>query len=555
MNERGKGEGEKGRKGEEFSPENPLSEFSDSEKSEGIISPSPFLHISLSPFLLLHLAITLPLAYLLNIWTDEASTLYTTEHGFLHAFENVFANEKQAPLYFLLMSLWRLLDDSIFFARLFSIICSLLAIIVFYRLARKFWKDKTAIFVSGIFALHPYLIMASLEIRLYSLLILISALLLKLFFEGYLYSEEISHAKARRAQSELKFKNPRILFIVLSIVGLYVNYYVGFLLVGCFLALLILRRWSATKTYFLQMIPVGLAILPLLWIIQRQFLERAAAFNAEKPLIEGVKTLWNHFLTFVLPTEVFPVMGELTAFSFARLWIVRIAILAIVVLLIKTKGKFLDEKVIALAAIYAVCSLFLLGVYLLLGIKYIEIRHSAIAFVPLILLVALLLSKLLPKKSWIFVAALYAVFFSYSIYALYPNLAKRGDWARVAEYIEKNEKPNQPIIVFRNYDALSLPYHYRGINVILPKDNFFDWEAEDAPDSPNVFRKQTEFIISKIPVDAEEIWLLTDETCQVSETQVRCQPLENFVRANYTVEETKDFYLERVRLLRKKRND
>ena len=78
-----------------------------------------------------HLAIALPLAFRLNIWTDEASTLYTTQKGFFQAFQNLFTDEKQAPLYFLFLSLWRKLNDSIFFARLFSIICSALAIVAF----------------------------------------------------------------------------------------------------------------------------------------------------------------------------------------------------------------------------------------------------------------------------------------------------------------------------------------------------------------------------------------------------------------------------------------
>ena len=67
-----------------------------------------------------HLIITIPLAYELNVWVDEASTLYNTEHGFIHTFQNVFHTEKQAPLYFILLSLWRDIDASVFFARLFS---------------------------------------------------------------------------------------------------------------------------------------------------------------------------------------------------------------------------------------------------------------------------------------------------------------------------------------------------------------------------------------------------------------------------------------------------
>ncbi len=493
----------------------------------------------------LHLIVALPFAYFLNIWVDEASTLHTTEHGFLQTFQTVFADEKQAPLYFLVLSLWRALNDSIFFARLFSIVCSLLAIKVFYDLARRFWEDKTAFLVAALFALHPYLIWASLEIRLYSLVILFSVLLLKLFFEGYL-SEEIFFA-----EPQISPRKTQIFFVLISIAALYTNYYLGFLLVGNFAVLLVLRRWKTAKHYFLQMLIVAVSIVPLLLIIRQQFAVRNTAFHEQKPIVEGLRALWNHFLTFALPTELFT-SGDASVVSIFRLWLVRLAIIAVSVILIKTRGKLFDNKILALGTIWAVCNLFLLIIYLLLGLKYVELRHSVTAFAPLILLLGLLLTKFLPKILRICAAVLYAIFFGYSIYMLYPNLAKRGDWAQVGAYLQENEKPNQPIIVFRNYDALALPYHYRGENKILPDRNFFAWEAEAAPDSANVFEKQTEFIIAEIPSGAPEIWLLTEESCQKPETQVACQPLENFVEENYTVLETKDFYLERVRLLRKK---
>ena len=73
-----------------------------------------------------------------------------------------------------------------------------------------------------------------------------------------------------------------------------------------------------------------------------------------------------------------------------------------------------------------------------------------------------------------------------------------------------------------------------------------DWSSE------NALKEQTEFVISEIPRDAAEIWLATEDACQDEETKAACRTLENFVEANYTVEQTKDFYKERVRLLRKK---
>ena len=291
-----------------------------------------------------HLIITLPFAYFLNVWVDEASTLYTTQDGFFYAVQNALATEKQAPLYFWILSLWRGLDDSVFFARLFSIIFSVLAIVFFFRLARKFFDEKAVIFVTPFFALHPYLFWASLEIRLYSLVILLSISILYLFTEIYFES----HAETQRAR-----RKQDVLFIIASVVALYTNYYLGFLLAGCFAALLVLRKWAEARKYFLNMLVVGVFFLPLLWAMTVQFAVNSSGFQTDKSLFEGLRLIWHHFLTFVLPTEIFSAEKDrISGISFFRLWLVRVVILAAIIFLIKSR-KIFDEKILAFGAISA----------------------------------------------------------------------------------------------------------------------------------------------------------------------------------------------------------
>lgn len=494
--------------------------------------------------ILLHLAVALPLAYTLNIWMDEGSTLYSTENGFVHTFYNAYRDEKQAPLYFLIVSLWRSVNDSIFFARLFSIVCSVLAIKFFYDLTRRVWQDKTSMYITALFAIHPHLFWASLEIRVYSLVILLSALLLLFFCDGYLDDEK----ELRRDTSDVP-KRAQVYFILTAIFALYTNYYLGFMLAGCFIALLVLRRWQAAKTYFLQMLAVGVASLPLFWIVKQQFAGNLNGFVAEISFSEGFNIVWTRAYALVFPLELAP-GGDLSIASLVRIWFVRLTIAGVVFFLIKEKFRNVGEKFIAFGTISAVLAAFLLAAYLLLGSRYVAFRHTIVWLVPLILFLGVVLTDVLPRKILIAFAIVFALVFPFSkIYKQYPNFAKRGDWARVAEHIEKNEKPGQPLIVFQTYEAITVPYHYKGVNKILPDERFFAFELEAEPGSENSFTKQFEFIISEIPPDAAEIWLLTDEICQTTKA---CQPLENFVEANYTVIETKDFYLERLRLLRKK---
>lgn len=488
--------------------------------------------------MLLHAATALPLAYFINIWIDEASTLYTTNHGFFYAFQNTLSNEKQAPLYFLIMSIWREIGSSIFFARLFSVICSLVAIKFFYDLARKFWDEKTTILFTFFFAVHPYLFWASLEIRGYSLVILLSVLLLKFFTEGFWQSEN---------------KKSQIFYVITAVISLYTNYYLGFLLVGGFVALLVVRRWKAARNYFLQMLIAGVFFLPMLWVIKSQMAIRNDGFVPPTDLVEGLKILWNNFLTFVLPTEIYTT-GEASPISVFRVWLVRIFGLAAIIFL-SVKRKVFDEKIIVFAAFSAVAFVFLLVLYLMMGAGFIAIRHMAIVFVPILLLLFAVFWEIKPdgkKYSAVYfgsIAVLLISFYIYGLISLHPNLTKRGDWARVANFIEQNETASQPIIIFSNYDAIALPFYYDGKNEILPNDKFFAWNYEAESESAKAHTKQIEYVISLIPDDAGEIWLLTRKDCHTTEA---CLPLEKFVESNYTVLIEQEFFMERVRLLGKK---
>lgn len=484
--------------------------------------------------MILHLAVTLPLAWILNIWADEASTLYTTQNGFLTAFQNALADEKQAPLYFWILSLWREISGSIFFARFFSILCSLLAIKFFFDLAQRLFTRNAGIFVTAVFALHPFLIWASLEIRVYSLIVLLSVLLLKLLEDGFL--------------SEDPKKSSRIVFFICSVIGLYTSYYIGFLLAACFIPVLLRRRWGLTWCYIRWMTLAGLLFLPLLRAVYAQFSTHSGNFHGDHSVVEGLRIIWNFFLTFILPTEIFPPENATTV-SLVRVWIVRFGIVAAAILLIKTR-KLFDEKVLAYGIICFVVSAFLFASYLALGDVYVQTRHSAVLFAPAIILTGLVFDRVTVERRIVpaMLGVIFLMFFSYSVYSLYPNLTKRGDWARVAEFIQVNEKPGQPIVVFTVFDTLALPNYYRGQNKVLPDEKYFSWEPEAPFGTEASLQRQTDFVISEIPPDSQEIWLVVNEKCLTTEA---CVPLENFVKANYTITQEKEFYLEKVFLLRR----
>lgn len=513
-----------------------------SSKNKRTFSPASLI--------LLHLLIVLPLAYFLNIWADEASTLYTTQHGILTAFHNAATDERQAPLYFWILSLWRSVNASIFFARLFSVICSVLAIKVFADFVQRIFSPRTAVLATAFFAFHPFLIWASLEIRVYSLVILLSIILIRLFFASFFEAEDVGTKKTQTRN--------RILFLLAAAFALYTNYYLGFALAGFFAALLVAGKWREARNYLGLMLLVAMLFSPLLLTnFESQFAANTSGFKEQGSIIKGVRYLWRHFLTFMLPVEILP-DDQVSIADIARLWTARIA-LVVVGLLAILRRKAISPNTLSLTAVTVTIFGCLLFAYFVVGGDYIEIRHASVLFVPLILFAASLLSDIFVDggkqmqtvKRILAIAgsALVLLSFSHGLVALYPNMSKRGDWARVGAFIEQNEASGQPVIVFPTYEVLALPYHYHGVNQILPDEKYFDLEQEAAFGTENSLKKQIDFFISKIPVDAEMFWLAVSEKCLVTEA---CRPLKNYVDANYTIEKEQEFYLEKVFLLRKK---
>ena len=137
------------------------------KRSTFFVSAITFLFIFIEMFI----------AHDLFIWLDEAFTLNTTSLNPVETIKRSLVFEGQPPLYFTLLSLWRLISPSIFFSRLFSILCAAVAIPFFYNLITKVYKVKNPLIITFIFAFNPMLAWAGLEIRVYALMILMSVLL------------------------------------------------------------------------------------------------------------------------------------------------------------------------------------------------------------------------------------------------------------------------------------------------------------------------------------------------------------------------------------------
>ena len=224
------------------------------------------------------LVLSLILAYLLDIRFDEAFTLNTTSRGVVYAFHQAIKFEQQAPLYFVVLSLWRSVDSSIFFARLFSVLCFPLTVWVAAEVAKRYVKEVNPLIAAAIVALHQQVVWSALDIRLYSYDAAVGAAV-SLFYDGYLSEKpneahvfSISWSRSSPCTpnitwdfnlAEHRLDRRQELAAAASV------YSVDMLIVGLFSARWCLSSWAGSRPS-----AIALMIRPQYFIAQRRSINR-----------------------------------------------------------------------------------------------------------------------------------------------------------------------------------------------------------------------------------------------------------------------------------------
>lgn len=493
--------------------------------------------------ILVNLLICLPLAAKLNIWIDEAYTLDTTSRGVQYAIQQAIGFEEQAPLYFLLLSLWRTINDSIFFARLFSVASIALTIYLVSRISKKLFEDLHPGWLTAIVALNPFIIWAAIEIRLYAFSIFLSACLILLFLEAY--------------WGGTPQRNPRWLYIVAATSSVYTHYFLGFLIIAQGATLLISGRWKALRAFLLDMVIVSLLFVPMFMALINQIFSMkdnakdsgaSLVGEAGNPLVEGIKNSFLANLRYLLPDRIDTLSSNLyRAIRFAMLF----GLLFIGFRYrrsINPNTNVVWIMTLALSVVYLIAFTFLPTLF--------HPRHNMVLFLPAVLSMVAALS-LIPGRTRVQVLRLFSILLL-SVYGItlvnsYMPLAKTGDYVRVASFINNNESPGQPILVFNPEVEMTFRHYYRGPNqlVALPKpESFEEFNWQDL-----VIKKEEDLVttLSKLP-SREAVWLLMDNKWLKNSPiyQESYDIIEGFVEAHYHTDINHDFYGSNLRLLKQK---
>jgi len=196
-------------------------------------------------FLFFYLAGLVYLASIVSVGNDEVFSLNTSSYGLSKVIQQSYNFEAQPPAYFVLLSLWRKFDDSLFFARIFSVVAIGITIYFIRRLIILFTDDKTSRYLLILFMLNPFVVWAGIEVRLYAMIMMLSSASLYCFFIYYTQNK----------------RSYLIAGLFINIIALYTMYFIVFLLASLGLALLITQEYKKLVTYILFCLPVAFLFL------------------------------------------------------------------------------------------------------------------------------------------------------------------------------------------------------------------------------------------------------------------------------------------------------
>ncbi len=471
--------------------------------------------------------IGLILAAVLNIWQDEAYTLHTTAGSLSYAYTQALRFEQNAPLYFVLLNLWRHIDGSLFFARLFSVLCVTISLALVPRLAERYLPRINPGLVTLAIALNPWTIWAAVDARVYAMIILLSALLLIFFYDAFI-SEDAPHPW-----------RATLLYAFFTAIALYTQYYLGFLVAGQAIALVVFAR-SRIPRYLVASVFALLLFLPIAVQLPSQMANFQGAFAAPDSPLAATGTILDILGHYVIPIHTFgrPVLA---------IWVLAFVTIAALTALRPHLTRYGDSLLLVMTAGGAV----LMSLALYTEHIHVLDRHLAPLFLPIVLSMFSLFTYVRdPARAravliWACASVAISIF---TLGTTYYSLAKRGDWIRVNAYLRGHEAPGQPIVVFEAENALPLSYYYRGPNRIVPIPtavNFSDYDV-----SSFVIRSVKQ--MSHVMPATRTLWFITAGECNSANIDFGCDFVDQYLATHYRVLSTQQFYGATVRLLAKK---
>ena len=489
------------------------------KKFESIIDNNYLLFI----FSLIFYGLIIYLAATLNIWEDELYSLNTSSKSLTYALHQSLTFEAQPPVYFMLLTLWRLVSSSVLWARMLSVFFILLSQIILYDFSKKYTNKKVATIFTMLFLLNPIVIFSILEIRLYSLIVFSSLLIFINFYTIY-FNEKPT------------YKN-RSIFIFLAIAGVFTQFFIGFLLFSNAVVLLLGRKTKSFWIYILDMIIPLCLLLVYFPYVQSNMSLHSALLPAEN--VSFIEFSIESFRLFMLKTSnyLMPFDFDINRIYF---WVFRIGIFIFLILslnLVELKNKMKNLMPFIISSLVIYFCFFM--VYYLLGTTYSQNKYSLVLFIPLFLFVVMLFKCVKPVflNFWFIILA---TLFTINTLHQFPGLYKMKDYKSVSHYLQTIKGKDEPIFVFRNISAEIITLYFNGNNKIIPIPERFHYDHEFGPVQWDITQSYLITFGTKV-IDYENFSVVIDDSplAGFNESKIR---LMSYLQNNFDLKEEKIFH-------------
>lgn len=360
------------------------------------------------------------------------------------------AADTMPPLYYFLLHFWMEISKSLWFLRLLNVIINLATIIFVHLISKELFNEKAALISVFFFAISPFQIYHSQELRMYSLLLLGQV--------GFFYSVlKIILIKSKKKNIWL------FLSVVFGAITMY-SHNLGIVgLMSINVLLLFRRKWKIIRNFVFIQLAVVILTLPWLYYLPQQINKVQSAFWTQPP---GILEVIQSFLTLFafLPMPVISIA------------VVLVIILQIFVILIINIIKSRDETKFLLFLF------FLVPPILLIIMSYIVYP----VFVPRIFIVStiwmFILLAILINETWVRgLGKINFVLFSLAcvislVYFYQFNTFPRSQFRNLASTIQSIVSNGTPVIHDNKLSFFPTMFYH---------ESNFQFYLQDEPGSPN----------------------------------------------------------------------
>ena len=484
---------------------------------------------------LVFLALSLLLAARLTIWIDEAWSLESSSYGIHEAFRRAGDIEEQPPFYFVLLALWRSINESLFFARVLSIIFVGGAGWFLVRtLSDHRASGSTPLLVLAL-ALNPFVLYAATEVRVYGLAMLLSAAMLWAFSRIHLLADRRHIVRG--------------VYVLAAICAVYTQYFMWALVGSFWLYTIIFSKRNRRVHASIDFAFVVIAFVPqALVLLQQLTVQSVGGVERSVGIFESATEVIRFFVDFALPS----VTGAPTWPKWVAAVPLAAALLVGIVRIWRSRSVTVELSratvfVIALGAIG------LTGAFWYLGHEdFFRLRYALFLFVPTVTTVIATLSNALFRRAVIAYLVVLLLLGAFGSYHRYADFQKAGSWDQIGEFLEETDTTGGALYTFPPDTLLPLKHYLDrtedvyGIPVSL-RDDHFDY-ADFVFSSPEQLEARFRETRS-----GDTVRLLTYYPYDYRGINYKQEILEEFVSERYDVVEKREFPGVVIRVLRRKK--